>query len=279
MKHLSGKRVLVTGGAGGLGHAIARRFAAEGAHLVLTDVAADTLADMVADFERRGVPARGYPLDVTDPAAVLAVRDRIHAEAGPVHVLVNNAGIVHGGPFLEVPLERHLRTYRVNVDGVVTMTHAFLPDLLAGDEGHLVNVASASGFVGLPFGSSYASSKWAVIGLSESLRLELKKLGQAHVGVTSVCPGYVDTGMFEGVRPPKLTRFLTADEVAGEVVTAVRQNRPFMLEPWLIKITPFLANSLPTQVTDLLSDLFGASTGMKSWRGHREPTSPRPRSR
>jgi all-trans-retinol dehydrogenase (NAD+) len=268
MKDLTGKRVLVTGGAGGLGHAMARRFAAEGAELILTDVVAATLHDMVGDFARRGVRCHGYELDVTDAAAVAAVRDRVHAEAGPVDVLINNAGIVHGGPFLEVPLEHHLRTYRVNVEGVVTMTHAFLPDLLAGTGGHLVNVASASGFVGLPFGSSYASSKWAVIGLTESLRLELKKLGHRHVGVTSVCPGYVDTGMFDGVRPPRLTRFLTADEVAGEVVAAVRHNRPFMLEPWLIKITPFLANSLPTPVTDRLSDLFGASTGMQGWRGH-----------
>lgn len=268
MKDFKGKRVLITGGAGGLGHAMARRFAAEGAELVLTDLAGATLRDMVADFERRGVPCRGYELDVTDPQAVLAVRERVHADAGPVQVLVNNAGIVHGGPFLEVPLERHLATYRVNVDGVVAMTHAFLPDLVESAEGHLVNIASASGFVGLPFGSTYASSKWAVIGLSESLRLELKKLGHRHVGVTSVCPGYVDTGMFEGVRPPRLTRFLTADEVAGEVVEAVRHNRPFMLEPWLIKITPFLAHSLPTPVTDLLSNLFGATTGMQSWRGH-----------
>ena len=274
MRVISGKRVLITGGAGGLGHAMARRFAAKGAELVLTDVVGDTLRDMVADFTRREVPCRGYELDVTDAAAVLAVRDRIHAEAGPVHVLVNNAGIVHGGPFLEVPLERHLRTYRVNVDGVLAMTHAFLPDLIAGDEGHLVNVASASGFVGLPFGSTYASSKWAVIGLSESLRLELKKLGHRHVGVTSVCPGYVDTGMFEGVRPPKLTRFLTADDVANEVVEAVEHNRPFMLEPWLIKLTPFLANSLPTPIADMLSDLFGATTGMKSWRGHGETKRP-----
>ena len=268
MRDIAGKRVLITGGAGGLGHAMARRFAAEGAELVLTDVVGPTLDDMVADFARRGVVCRGYVVDVTDLAAIAALRERLHAEAGPVHVLVNNAGIVHGGPFLEVPVEKHLRTYHVNVDGVVAMTHAFLPDLVAAASGHLVNVASASGFVGLPFGSSYASSKWAVIGFSESLRLELKKLGHRHVGVTSVCPSYVDTGMFEGVKPPRLTRFLTADEVAVEVLAAVRAHKPFVLEPWLVKLTPFLAHALPKGVSDLLSDVFGATTGMKSWRGH-----------
>ena len=267
MREISGRRVLITGGAGGLGHAMARRFAAAGAELVLTDVVKATLDDMVADFVRRGVACRGYVVDVTDPAAIARLRDQLHAEVGPVQVLVNNAGIVHGGPFLEVPVEKHLRTYRVNVEGVVAMTHAFLPDLVAADEGHLVNVASASGFVGLPFGSTYASSKWAVIGFSESIRLEMKKLGHRHVGVTSVCPSYVDTGMFAGVKPPKLTRFLTPDVVAERVVEAVRRNRPFVLEPWLVKLTPFLVNTLPQPIADAVSDAFGATTGMKTWRG------------
>lgn len=271
MREIAGRRVLITGGAGGLGHAMARRFAAEGAELVLTDVVGSTLDDMVADFARRGVACRGYVVDVTDVAAIGSLRERVHADAGPVHVLVNNAGIVHGGAFLEVPVEKHLRTYRVNVEGVVAMTHAFLADLVAADEGHLVNVASASGFVGLPFGSTYASSKWAVIGLSESLRLEMKKLGHRHVGVTSVCPSYVDTGMFAGVKPPKLTRFLTPDAVADRVVEAVRRNRPFVLEPWIVKITPFLVNTLPQPVADAVSDAFGATTSMKSWRGTGRP--------
>ena len=268
MKDFYRKRVLVTGGAGGLGHSIARRFAAEGAALVLTDVAATVLEDMVADFRRRGVACEGHVIDVTDAGAVVALRERVHDEGGPIQVLVNNAGVVHGGPFLEVPLERHLRTLRVNVDGVVAMTHAFLPDLVASREGQLVNVASASGFVGLPFGSTYAASKWAVIGFSESVRLELKELGHGHVGVTTVCPGYVDTGMFAGVRPPRLTRLLTPDAVAEEVLAAVRAGKPLVLEPWLIKLTPFLAHALPKGVSDLLAEAFGATSGMKGWRGH-----------
>ncbi len=268
MREISGKRVLITGGAGGLGHAMARRFAAAGAELVLTDVVAATLDDMVADFVARGVACRGYVVDVTDTAAIAALRERVHEDVGPIQVLVNNAGIVHGGAFLDVPVEKHLRTYRVNVEGVVAMTHAFLPDLVAAEGGHLVNVASASGFVGLPFGSTYASSKWAVIGLGESLRLELKKLGHRQVGVTSVCPSYVDTGMFAGVKPPRLTRFLTPDGVAEQVLAAVRHNRPFVLEPWIVKITPFLVNTLPQPVADMVSDAFGATTGMRSWHGH-----------
>ena len=99
----------------------------------------------------------------------------MHRDGGPIDVLVNNAGLVFGGAFLDVPLERHLTTYRVNTLGLVAMTHAFLPDLMAGRDGHVVNVASASGFIGLPFGATYASSKWAVLGFSELLE-------RAHAG-------------------------------------------------------------------------------------------------
>ena len=269
MREIAGRRVLITGGAGGLGHAMARRFAAEGAELILTDVVEATLDDMVADFERRGVACRGYVVDVTDLAAIASLRERVHAEAGPVHVLVNNAGIVHGGAFLEVPVEKHLRTYRVNVEGVVAMTHAFLPDLVAADEGHLVNVASASGFVGLPFGSTYASSKWAVLGFSESLELELDLQGHRHVHVTTVCPSYVSTGLFDGARPPLMTSLLTADRLADRIRDAVLANRRFVRTPWLVAVTPFLKGVLPFPIFYRIAAILGVSTSMTDWRGRK----------
>jgi len=268
MHSLKFKRVLITGAARGIGKAIATRFAAEGAELVLTDLDGDAAEATCSELGERGVRCRAYALDVTDDAAILAVRDRIHAEAGTIDVLVNNAGVVFGGAFLDVPMERHRLTYRVNTEGLVAMTHAFLPDLIGSPRGHLVNIASASGFVGLPKGSTYASSKWAVIGFSESIRLELKTLGHKNVDVTSVCPLYVDTGMFEGARPPRTTRMLTAEKLAGKVVEAVQHRKVWVLEPWLAKITPVLKNCLPTWASDALTDLFGGSTSMNGWKGH-----------
>jgi len=267
------KRVLVTGAARGIGKAVARRFAAAGAEVVITDLDAAALEaarDDVAGARENGAGAicRAYPLDVADADAVHAVRDRLHAEAGRIDVLVNNAGVVHGGAFLEVPLERHRATYRVNVEGVMTMTHAFLPDLIAAPRGHLVNLASASGFIGLPNGATYASSKWAVIGFSESIRLELRSQGHKNVDVTTVCPTYVDTGMFEGARPPRTTRVLTPDLLAAKIVEAVEQRKVWVLEPWIVKITPMLKSCLPTPVSDFLSDALGASSSMDNWRGH-----------
>lgn len=268
MRELRGKRVLVTGGAAGIGLAIAERFAAEGAELVLTDINAAALDAAAAVLRARGVTVRTYVLDVTDTPAILRVRDQLHAEAGPIDVLVNNAGVVFGGPFLGLPLEKHLVTFRVNTLGPVAMTHAFLPDLLARPEGHLVNIASASGFIGLPNGSTYAASKWAAIGFSESMRLELEALGHRHVKVTAVCPSYVGTGLFDGVKVPRATRMLTPQKVADATVRAVKAGRFFVLTPWLVKITPRLKGLLPHRLFYMTAGLFGATSGMASWKGH-----------
>lgn len=270
MRKLEGKRVLITGGAQGIGLTLAARFVACGSEVVLTDIREDLLGDAVQSLARTGAPVRAFPLDVTDADAVLAVRDRVHDEAGPLDVLVNNAGVVFGGPFLDVPLAKHVATYRVNVDGVVAMTYAFLPDLIARPEGHLVNIASASGLIGLPFGATYASSKWAAIGFSESLRLELEQQGHGHVQVTTACPSYVSTGLFDGVKPPLLTRLLTPDRFADQLMRAVKRNRPWVLTPWLVKLTPPLKGILPTRVFDRISGLLGVNAGMSHWRGRNQ---------
>jgi len=268
MKTLSLARVLITGAAQGIGRELALVFADEGAELILTDIRREQLERTRDEVRARGVRCASHVLDVTDPAAIAAVRERVHGEVGQISVLVNNAGVVFGGPFLEVPLPRHLTTYRVNIEGVVAMTHAFLPDLVAQPEAHLLNIASASGLLGLPFGSTYASSKWAVIGFSESIRLELKLLGHRQVGVTAACPSYVATGMFAGAQAPRTTRMLSPPALAQRIVGAVKRNEVFVYEPWLVKVTPMVKSLLPVKVSDLISDLFGATKSMTSWRGH-----------
>ena len=268
MSRLKLKRVLITGAARGIGKVMAERFAAKGAELVLTDIQGELLEETRAELVEQGARCRAYVLDVTDVSAIAETRDRIHEDLGKIDILVNNAGVVIGGPFLDVPVEKHQLTYRVNTEGPVLMTHAFLPDLLDGPSGHLVFIASASGFVGLPNGTTYASSKWASIGFAESIRAELKHQGHKHVDVTTVCPTYINTGMFEGVAPPKTTQLLDPGFVADKVVTAVEKRQIWVLEPWIVKITPFLKNCLPTSVSDFLSDAFGASKSMDRWSGH-----------
>ncbi len=106
-----------------------------------------------------------------------------------------------------------------------------------------------------------------MIGFSESIRLELVELGHHHVGVTAVCPSYADTGMFEGVRPPRLTRMLTPERIAQLIVAAVKKNKPFVLAPRLVHIAPAVRGVLPLRIVDWIGSAFGTSTSMKSWRG------------
>jgi short-subunit dehydrogenase len=259
--------VLVTGGASGIGLAIAARMAREGALLDLADCDEKSLAEAAAQLQESGASARTHVVDVTDAAQIEALRGAVHRGGGPVDVLVNNAGVVFGGAFLDVPLERHATTYRVNVLGLVAMTHAFLPDLVAGTDGHVVNVASASAFIGLPYGATYASSKWAVLGFSESLALELELEGQRHVHVTAVCPSYVATGLFDGARPPLGTRLLTAERVAERTVAAVLANRPRASMPWLAQVTPVLKGVTPLRLFYRVAALLRVNTSMMEWRG------------
>jgi short-subunit dehydrogenase len=267
MKELNGKRVLITGGAQGIGLEMAIKFAEQGSEILLADLNEEALPGARAAVEVLDVPVHAWPVDVTDPASVAALRAQVNAEAGPVDVLVNNAGVVFGGPFADVPLDQHFKTIEVNVMGVVAVTHAFLPDLVSRPEAHLVNIASASGFIGLPYGSTYAASKWAVIGFSESIRAELKLVGHEQVRTTIVCPSYIGTGMFEGAKPPTATRLLDPAFVAGRVVEAVRSDSVYLLEPWLVKLTPLLRDLLPTKLYDKLGSALGADTSMSGWKG------------
>lgn len=267
MQTLRGKRVLVTGGASGIGKKLAERFAAQGAELVLVDVNGKLLGETAEAFRAGGTRVHTYEVDLTDPSRVLGLRDRVHADGGPIDMLVNNAGVVFGGAFLDVPVERHLTTYRVNIEGLVTMTHAFLPDLLQRPDAHVVNVASASGYIGLPFGATYASSKWAVIGFSESLALELGLQGKHNVHVTTVCPSYVSTGLFDGAKAPRFTRILTPDKVADRTLSAVLANKPFVRTPWLVPVTPALKALSPFRTFYRVAAWLGVNTSMMEWRG------------
>ena len=184
--NLTNTRVVITGGARGLGLAFARAFLARGARIVLLDRDEAELDHVVAAL---GPHVVGHRLDVTDAVAVTKLRDEILAD-GPVDVLVNNAGVVFGGAFGAVPVAKHLTTFNVNLGGLVAMTHAFLPHLESRPRAAILNISSASAFVALPYGSSYAASKSAVLNFSEALAEELRDRGQRHVTVSALCPNF-----------------------------------------------------------------------------------------
>jgi len=268
MKNLKSRRVLITGAGHGLGLATAKAFAKAGAFVIITDREPERVTEAVCELQIEALPCAGYVMDVTDPADVRDVRDRIHADHGPIHILVNNAGIVTGGQFLDVPLEKHLVTYDVNTHGPVIVTHLFLQDLIDSDEGHIVNVASASALIALPNASTYASSKWAVLGFTDSLREELEMTGRGHVGVSAICPSYISTGMFEGAKAPLLTPILTPENLAAKIVQCVKKRKAHLLTPWLVRLIPLGKATWPRVIFRRLLQFLGVYQGMQDWNGH-----------
>ena len=274
MRDLQSKRVLITGGGNGLGREIAREFSRLGALVIVTDRDLRAARQTASMIRREGGEARAYPMDVAQPESVAQVRMQIHSDIGPIDILVDNAGIVHGGAFVKVPLQRHLQTSRVNSDGPMIVTHTFLPDLITRPEAHLVNIVSASAFIALPYGASYAASKWSILGFTESIREELREEGYDHVKVTAMCPSYITTGLFHGVSAPWLIPFLTPSEVAQATINAVRHNRAQVLMPWLVKLVPFGRATQPRFLFRRLCEWLGVYRGMQGWRGHADRMSP-----
>jgi NAD(P)-dependent dehydrogenase (short-subunit alcohol dehydrogenase family) len=202
---------VVTGGAGGIGRAMAERFAAAGMRLVLADVEEAVLATTVAELEASGATVIGVPTDVSVAGDVDAVRDRALDAFGAVHVVCNNAG-VGGGGIVDAPLALWEWVLGVNLFGVVHGVHTFLPLLVEQDEGHIVNTASLAGLGGVAGLGVYCTSKFAVVGLSESLHYDLAARGSA-VGVSVLCPGFVQTQIGNSARnaPPSLAAWQATD--------------------------------------------------------------------
>ncbi len=218
MKDIAGKTVLITGAGMGMGRLFALKFARASCSLVLVDINQEALAATAAEL---GTPVRTYTCDISDREQVGRLARRVHADAGLVDIIVNNAGVLYGYPFVQSPEALIARTIDVNVKGSLLITRAFLPDLMSRRRGHIVTMASASSLTGVPDLTAYATSKHAIAGFSESLRLEMKKYGFDGIKTTLVFPHFVDTGMVTGVRSPVVLR---PRDVVDRVFNAVLKD-------------------------------------------------------
>ena len=250
MEHLAGKTAFITGGANGIGLAMAKAFLAEGMNVAIADVDAAALAEAEAALHGSNVEVRAYVLDVTDRAQYAAVADQVEADLGPVHLVCNNAGVYRGGGMDSVTYEDWDWVMGVNVGGVINGVQNWIRRLKAhGQGGHIVNTASMSGMLASPGLGVYNTSKFAVVGLSEALREDLAESG---IGVSVLCPGMVQTRILESerTRPESLTPEdeeaeaaaqahsammhmamnvgIPAEEVAQLVVDGVRQNLMYL---------------------------------------------------
>ena len=218
LERYDGRVAAVTGAASGIGRALAEELVARGAHIALADVDADGLAETAQRCEGRGVKVTTRVLDVADREAVHDWADEVVAEHGSVNLIVNNAGVTVMATVAELTYDDLEWLMGVNFWGVVHGTKAFLPHLEASGEGHVVNISSVFGLVGIPSQSSYNASKFAVRGFTDALRVELEIAGSC-VSATTVHPGGVDTSIVRNARSA------TGDQSPEELAEAQRALR------------------------------------------------------
>ena len=180
MSEIAGKNVVITGGARGMGRLMAVKMALLGGRVVIYDVAAEALEDIVDEIRTAGGEAHGYLCDVSDRQEVYLVSGEVKAKVGPVDIVVNNAGIISGRRLLDIPDERIEAVFGVNVLALYWVTKAFLPEMIERNSGHIVTMASAAGLLGVDRQTDYSASKHAAIGFAESLRAELKRAGHTR---------------------------------------------------------------------------------------------------
>lgn len=223
-RSLTGLSVAVTGGGHGIGRSIAHEFTRAGARVAVGDIDVAAAEAVAASVDG---DALGIGFDVTDRDAFATFLDSAEERHGPLDVVINNAGIDWIGPFHEEPDEVTRREVDVNLMGTIIGSRLALRRMLPRGRGHLVNVASGVGRVPLPGSASYSATKHAIVGLTESLRLEYRGSG---VSFSLVQPAQVDTQMLEGQARPRLLAVVTAEDVARAVAGAVRRGR---FEVWV----------------------------------------------
>jgi all-trans-retinol dehydrogenase (NAD+) len=267
MSQIAGSTVLITGGGMGIGRLMALKMAALGARIVIWDINPDNLAKVVEELNRAGREVFGYQVDVSDREKVYDAAKLTLEEAGPVNILVNNAGIVSGKPFIECSDEQIERTIQVNTMALFWVTKAFLPQMMKNGWGHLVTISSAGGILGTPGLADYSASKFAAFGFDEALRGEFKKRG-IGIKTTVICPFFIDTGMFEGVKTkyPLLLPILREGYAADRIIGAIQRNRARLWMPPLVYTVPLL-RALPVPLMDWIAKFLGVTESMDEFKG------------
>jgi NAD(P)-dependent dehydrogenase (short-subunit alcohol dehydrogenase family) len=253
MDGLAGKVALVTGGASGIGRACALTLARHGCDVGVLDLAIERAAAVGREIEALGRRAIGVAADVSDPAVLGAAVKMVTDRLGPIGILINSAGINHLGNLLEMDARHWKDTFAVNVDGVFNACRAVVPDMVARRSGAVVNMASWLGKRGMAMYGSYAASKFAVVGITQSLAFEVAPHG---IRVNAVAPGLiVDTGMRAHVESEhaKLGLPLAADRVGA--IPLRRVGTP----DDVARVVAFLASEEASYVTGATYDITGGT--------------------
>lgn len=273
---IQGNNILITGGASGIGRLMGRMAIEKGAAAVIVwDINDANIQKVCSEHEElsasTGSNTRvlGRKVDVSDNEAVKAAYSDVVAQLGKVDILVNCAGIVTSNKiFAENTVEEIERTIRINTIAPMYVALAMLPDMIKRNSGHICNIASAAGMLSNPRMSAYAASKWAVIGWSDSVRIELSEL-KSDVRITTVAPYYINTGMFNGVQS-RIFPILDPVKTASKILKAIEKNKDFKGIPFPFHFIRFWQGVLPTRFFDwFFGQVFGIYHTMDNFTGRK----------
>ena len=268
MTKIKSRCVLITGGASGIGRIMGRMSIERGAsQLVIWDINEKGIADTVAEFSKLG-NVKGYKVDISDSKAVEQAYRTTCEECGAVDILINCAGVVTSNrTFDKQSVAEIERTMAINSVAPMVVALQALPDMISRNVGHICNIASAAGMLSNPKMSVYAASKWAVIGWSESMRIELQQR-KSNVHVTTVAPYFISTGMFTGVR--SVFPILKPEPTAKKIIRAIERNTIFAGIPFGYHFIRFWQAILPLRVFDwLFGTVFGIYRTMDHFTGRK----------
>lgn len=253
MTSFSGKTILITGAASGIGFIMGRMALEKGAkHLVMWDINSESLSDSADELASKGYSVSTNLVDVRNKEQVSEVSEEVIKEQGTIDILFNNAGIIVGKSFADHSYEDIENTLAVNSLGLMYVARAFLPAMIEKGFGRIINIASAAGLTPNPGMTVYAASKWAAVGWSDSLRIELEQ-NHENIKVLTVMPSYINTGMFDGVKAPLLIPLLDPEKISAKILNSVEKEKVILREPFMIKLSPFVRGILPARIYDFVA--------------------------
>lgn len=266
-KSLEGKTVLITGGASGIGRIMSRLMLERKAKVIIWDINQASIDSTVSEFSAIG-SITGFNVDVSNVIQIKETAAEIKQTLGVVDVLINNAGIVVGKFFSEHSTSDINKTVEINTSAPMHVAAAFIGGMLEQNSGHICNIASSGGLISNPKMSVYAASKWAVVGWSDSIRLEMEQMNK-KVNVTTIMPYYINTGMFDGVK--SRIPILDPEATALTVVRAIEHNKRMISIPgYIYRLTRFSQGILPLDIFDwVMGSVMGVYKTMEHFTGRK----------
>ena len=265
MSKFNGKTVLVTGGASGIGKIMGRLALEKGARLIIWDINPQSLESAKTELSKIG-QVDTFSVDVSDKEQVHKAANDVIETIGFVDILINNAGIVVGKYFHEHSTAEITKTMDVNSIAPMVVTNEFLPLMVESNSGHICTIASMAGLASNTKMAVYVASKWAALGWSDSLRLEMKYL-KKNIKVTTITPYYISTGMFDGVR--SILPILKPEKVARKVIRGIERNRPIVSMPLSMRLVRFCQGIMPIGFFDwFMGRVMGIYRTMEHFKGH-----------